>query len=76
MELIPNATQVLLYSYSSRAQAAALALVAGYQVMPDSLREALPAPIVMMVASVVLVLGIVGRLITQPDLVPKPENKP
>jgi hypothetical protein len=68
MKLIPNATQVLLHSYSQRAQAAALALVGGYQIMPDKLQDALPPSVVMLVACLLLALGMVGRLIEQPEL--------
>ena len=68
MKWIPNATQVLLHAYSQRAQAAALALVGGYQLMPDKLQDALPASVVMIVACVLLLFGMVGRLIEQPEL--------
>jgi len=68
MTLIPNAKQVLLHSYSQRAQAVALALIGGYGVLPDKWQDALPMPWVMGMACVALVLGIVGRLIVQPAL--------
>jgi hypothetical protein len=71
MQWIPNATQVLLHAYSTRAQAVALALVGGYQLMPDKMQDALPASVVMLVACVVLALGMVGRLIEQPALHPE-----
>jgi EAL domain-containing protein (putative c-di-GMP-specific phosphodiesterase class I) len=35
MKLIPNAKKVALYSYSQNAQAVALALIGGYQMMPE-----------------------------------------
>lgn len=68
MKLIPNARQVLLQSYSQQAQAAALAIIGGYQVMPEKWQDALPLPLVLGLACVALVLGIVGRLIAQPKL--------
>jgi type VI protein secretion system component VasF len=68
MQWIPNAKKVLLRSYSQQAQAAALALVGGYQMLPDRLQDAVPSSVVMLVACVVLVLGMIGRLIEQPEL--------
>jgi protein-S-isoprenylcysteine O-methyltransferase Ste14 len=68
MKLIPNAKQVALRSYSQRAQAAALALIGGYQLLPDKLQDALPMSLVIGTACVALVLGIIGRLIAQPSL--------
>jgi hypothetical protein len=68
MKLIPNAKQVLLHSYSQRAQGAALAIIGGYQVLPEKWQDALSAPWVMGMACAALVLGIVGRLIAQPEL--------
>jgi hypothetical protein len=68
MQWIPNARQVLLRSYSQRAQALALALVGGYQMLPDRMQDALPASVVMLVACAILLLGMVGRLIEQPEL--------
>ena len=74
MKLIPNAKQVLLHSYSQRAQGAALAMIGGYSVMPDKWQDSLPMPWVMGMACLALVLGIVGRLIAQPDLAPPTEG--
>ena len=68
MKLIPNARQVLLQSYSQQAQAAALAIIGGYQLLPEKWQDALPLPLVLGLACVALVLGIVGRLIAQPKL--------
>jgi hypothetical protein len=68
MKLIPNAGQVLFHAYSQQAQAAALALVGGYQMLPERLQDALPPSVVMMVACVLLVLGMFGRLVEQPKL--------
>jgi hypothetical protein len=70
MKLIPNAKQVLRHSYSQRAQGVALALIGGYGLLPDKMQDALPMPAVMGLACVALVLGIVGRLIAQPELQP------
>jgi hypothetical protein len=74
MKLIPNARQVMLHSYSQRAQGVALALIGGYGLLPDKMQDALPMPAVMGLACVALVLGIVGRLIAQPDLQPPAEG--
>ena len=72
MKLIPNARQVLLQSYSQQAQGAALAIIGGYQLLPEKWQDALPLPLVLGLACVALVLGIVGRLIAQP----KPQEGP
>ncbi len=68
IELVPNARQVALQSYSQWAQYAALSIVSGYQVLPAAWQEALPVEWVMGLAGVALVLGIFGRLIAQPGL--------
>ena len=68
MKLIPNARQVLLKSYSQQAQLAALAGIGAYGALPDKLQDVLPLWLVLGLASVLLVLGIVGRLIDQPKL--------
>ena len=68
MKLIPNAWDVTLHAYSQRAQALALALVGSYQMMPDKFQAAVPPSIVMLIACLLLVLGMVGRVIEQPEL--------
>ena len=68
MKLIPNAKQVLLKSYSQQMQMAALAGIGGYSALPDKLQDVLPMWAVLGLASALLVLGIVGRLIEQPKL--------
>lgn len=68
MKLIPNARQVLLRSYSQQAQGAALAIIGGYQILPEQWQNALPLGLVLGLASAALVLGIVGRLIAQPEV--------
>jgi len=73
MKLIPNAKQVLLKSYSQQMQMAALAGIGGYSALPDKLQDVLPMWAVLGLASALLVLGIVGRLIEQPKL---HEDKP
>ena len=73
MKLIPNARQVLLRSYSQQAQVAALAGIGAYGALPDKLKDVLPMWAVLGLASALLVLGIVGRLIDQPKL---HEDKP
>jgi len=68
MKMIPNARRVLLHAYSQQAQMAALAGIGAYSALPDKMQDALPMWAVLGLASVLLVLGIVGRLIEQPAL--------
>jgi len=68
MKLIPNAWDVTLKAYSQRAQALALALVGSYQMMPAEFQSAVPPSVVMGIACLLLVLGMVGRVIEQPEL--------
>ena len=75
MKLIPNAKKVALHSYSQNAQAAAVTLIGGYQLLPDKLQDALPVGAVMGLACVVLVLGWIGRLVQQPALHEPPKDE-
>ena len=68
MKLIPNARRVLLRSYSQQANLIALAGIAGYNILPDKLQDALPLWLVAGLAATLLTLSIVGRLIEQPRL--------
>ena len=52
--------------FSVQAQALTLAGIGAWQVLPDEMRAAVPASVVLGMAMVLLVLGIVGRLIAQP----------
>lgn len=65
MKLIPNWRRAWRM-FSVQAQALALAVLGGWQAMPDDLRAVVPASVVFGVAMVLLVAGIVGRLIDQP----------
>lgn len=51
---------------SIQAQATALAVLGGWQAMPDEMRVVVPSWAVLTLAMVLLVAGIVGRLIDQP----------
>lgn len=65
IRLIPNwrrAWRML----SVQAQATALAVLGGWQAMPDDMRAVVPAGVVFSLAMGLLVTGIVGRLIDQP----------
>lgn len=66
MKLIPNWKKAWRF-FSIQAQALALAGVGAWQVLPDDLRAAVPVPVALGLAMAVLVLGIVGRLIAQPE---------
>lgn len=68
MKLIPNAKQVLLKSYSQQMQMAALAGIGAYSALPAKMQDVLPQWAVLGLAAALLVLGIVGRLIAQPEL--------
>ena len=66
VRLIPNwrrAWRML----SIQAQTAALAVIGGWQAMPDDMRAVIPAGVVFSIAMGLLVAGIVGRLIDQPS---------
>ena len=77
MKLIPNARQVLLKSYSQQMQMAALAGIGAYSALPAKMQDVLPMWAVLGLASVLLALGIVGRLIDQPKLHPEaPDGQP
>lgn len=65
MKLIPNWRRAWRM-FSVQAQALAIAVLGGWQAMPDELRAVVPAWAVLTVAMVLLVAGIVGRLIQQP----------
>ena len=54
--------------FSVQAQASAVAVLGGWQAMPDDLRATIPAGIVVSVSVALLVAGIVGRLIDQPKV--------
>ena len=51
---------------SIQAQTAALAVIGGWQALPDDLRSVIPAGMVFGLAMFLLVAGIIGRLIDQP----------
>lgn len=51
---------------SVQAQAAALAVIGGWQALPDDMRAAVPQSAVYGLAMGLLVAGIIGRLIDQP----------
>lgn len=51
---------------SVQAQAAALAVIGGWQALPDDMRAAVPQWAVFALAMALLVAGIAGRLIDQP----------
>ena len=63
--LIPNWRRAWRMA-SVQAQAIALAVLGGWQAMPDELRAVVPTWAVLGVAMLLLVAGIVGRLIDQP----------
>ena len=74
MKLVPNARRVLLRSYSQRINLALLAGIGAYGALPDKLQDALPGWLVIGLAVGLLMLGIVGRLIEQPELHPEDGN--
>jgi hypothetical protein len=65
--LIPNWRRAWRM-FSVQAQALALAVIGGWQAMPDDLRTVVPPEAVFGLAMVLLVAGIVGRLIDQPKV--------
>lgn len=65
-KLIPNWRRAWRMA-SIQAQATALAVLGGWQALPDEMRAVVPAWAVLTLAMVLLVAGIVGRLIDQPE---------
>lgn len=59
---------------SVQCMGAALALQGAWTSMPAELQQAVPAGIVQVVTVTLLGLGIVGRLVVQPKLQPKPDG--
>ena len=66
MKLISNWRSAWRF-FSVQAQALALAGIGAWQVLPDDLRALVPVPVAVGLAMALLVLGIVGRLIAQPE---------
>ena len=54
--------------FSVQAQALAVAVLGGWQALPDDLRATIPPWAVVTLATVLLLAGIVGRLIDQPQV--------
>lgn len=69
MKIIPNWRDALRM-YSVQAQALNFAIIGAWQALPEDLQDALPETLILGVAMVLLVLGIVGRLIQQPEVKP------
>ena len=67
MNLIPNWRQAWRM-LSVQAQALAVALLAGWQMLDADMRAAIPAWVVVVLACVILTGGIIGRLIAQPKV--------
>ena len=67
MRLIPNWRRAWRM-FSVQAQGIALAILGGWQMLPNSARDAVPTWIVLSLAMAVIALGIVGRLIEQPSV--------
>lgn len=65
--LIPNWRRAWRM-FSVQAQALAVAVLGGWQALPDDLRATIPPWAVVTLASVLLLAGIVGRLIDQPKV--------
>lgn len=64
MKLVPDAKRVHR-TYSFNAMALSTAILSTWAALPDKMQDALPIGWVIGTASVVLVLGIVGRYIDQ-----------
>ena len=52
--------------FSVQAQATATAILAGWAALPEEWQKLIPIWAVLVLACIVLVLGIIGRLIAQP----------
>jgi len=66
---------VLWHAYSQRLQMAVLAGIAAYNILPAKLQDAIPPWFAMAFVAVLLTLGIVSRLIAQPELTnPDPDE--
>lgn len=75
MQLIPNAKQVALRSYSQWAMASATALLGSYGALPDKMQDLIPVPVLIGLTCTILVLGFIGRLIAQPELAPPKDGQ-
>ena len=69
MKLISNWKQALRM-FSVQAQSLNLVGIAAWTALPDDMRAMIPPSVVLGLAMVLLVLGIVGRLIAQPEIAP------
>lgn len=65
--LIPNWRRAWRM-FSVQAQALAMAVLGGWQALPDDLRASIPPWAVVTIATGLLLAGIVGRLIDQPKV--------
>lgn len=63
--LIPNWRRAWRMA-SVQAQTAALAVIGGWQAIPDDMRATVPTWMMLTLAMLLLVAGIIGRLIDQP----------
>lgn len=64
-KLIPNWRRAWRM-FSVQAQAGAVAILGAWQALPEKWQDMIPIWVVLLLACIVLVLGIVGRLIDQP----------
>lgn len=67
LNLIPNWRRAWRM-FSVQAQVLSVAVLGGWQATPDELRAAVPAWAVVSIAVALLLAGIVGRLIDQPEV--------
>lgn len=65
--LIPNWRRAWRM-FSVQAQALVMAVLGGWQALPDDLRASIPPWAVVTLATALLLAGIVGRLIDQPQV--------
>lgn len=67
MTLIPNIKQAWKM-FSIQAQALNAALLVSWQTLPLSFQTVLPVQYLLIIAVVLLVLGVIGRVIQQPTI--------
>ncbi len=61
---------------SIQANTVGLGIVGAYAALPEEFKSAIPAKYVLAAAGVTFLLGLVGRLVKQPDALPPKDEAP
>lgn len=80
LQLVDNASEWWRW-FSMRAQGGAIAILGGWGILPEKWQDAIPVWLIIVLACIVLVLGMIGRLVKQapppaPPADPAPPGDP